>query len=130
MTFIHDSSVFTNSDNIRVHICFCRFLKNDTVRSYSTQSSRAAPDYSKAVHLCHPKSPAMTTEITLFFANLRCLCFLFCRDDGFHVSSIYIYHFVDELCSNFMSMWYRQLFVCHSHHRLNLSLIFFRYDMD
>ena len=37
----------------------------------------------------------------VFFANLRCLCFLFCRDDGFHVSSIYIYlsmHCVIILC--------------------------------
>ena len=92
-----------------MHICFCRFLKNDTVCS-TTQSSHAAPDYSKAVHLWHPKSPATTTEITLLFLQISDVCASCSAGTmGFHVSSIYIYHFVDELCNSFMSVWYRKL---------------------
>ena len=57
-----------------MHICLCRFLKNDTVCSTTQQSSRAAPDYSKAVHLWHPKSPATTTEIMLLSLQISDVC--------------------------------------------------------
>ena len=71
--------------------------------------------------------PAPATTELILFANLRCLCLLFCRDD------MAFMFFVDEFCNNFMSVWYRKLFVCHSHRQLNLSTILFpifRHDLD
>ena len=91
MTFIHNSSVFSNSKSIHefrevheVYICFCRYLNME---------SSAAPGYTWAAHLWRPKSPA-TTKLMLFCKTLRCLWLLFCRNDGFRAFFLHLHYII------------------------------------